>query len=804
MPATPTIAYLTNSVTGHYQFSIWKEILPLARARGWNLLSLVGRHAVKRTEPSIAAQNAIYGLAASRRFDGVIAPGEVVFGAGDPAGMERFFASFGGKPAVLISSSLPGRPSILVDGRVGILDAVRHLAAVHGRKRIACLRGPSEGVETDERFNAYREALGSLGLPFDPEFVHPGDFTEDAGIRLAQAFARREVPRFDALVALNDRMAIGFQEEALRLGIGIPDDVSLTGFDDDEEAVVIPKPLSTVRQPFRQMAERALQAMEGLLSGRPGPGVVSLPARFIARESCGCSGELHGPADATPPSGARGGIVRLREALIAEASGLVDKPSFEPLLDAEMDPAKHDKRDLYDVSADLASTRRWIRGQLPPEAERKAERLLLEGQVSVARRIERAYARELISFLKSNLLTNELTGALAECISLQDIRSALGRYLPQFDYRFAAMVTVARKEGEAPTSLPASAVVELVLQDRDGHGPEVRSQPAERFPVSDVLPDWAMPSRSPWAATLIPLVDRGTLLGYLMLESRKEDYSIYTIFRTQVASTIGRAALLVELLERQTRERVEIEKMQALGTLVAGVAHEVNTPVGVGVTAASHLHATILELERMKKAGPLAPDELETFLADGKEASALILANLQRAASLILSFKRVAADSSNEERRRFDVRECIDDIIASLSPRLKRTKIAVEVDCPEGIVVDGYPGPFSQTIANFTLNSIQHAFDPGAAGRIAIRAREEGGRLRLVYEDDGRGIPEEHLGRIFEPFFTTSRESGGTGLGLHIVYNAVTGGKVSASNRPVGGAMFTVEIPMSIEGARHG
>jgi len=299
-------------------------------------------------------------------------------------------------------------------------------------------------------------------------------------------------------------------------------------------------------------------------------------------------------------------------------------------------------------------------------------------------------------------------------------------------------------------------------------------------------------------------VDRGTLLGYLMLESRKEDYSIYTIFRTQVASTIGRAALLVELLERQTRERVEIEKMQARGTLVAGVAHEVNTPVGVGVTAASHLHATILELERMKKAGPLAPDELETFLADGKEASALILANLQRAASLILSFKRVAADSSNEERRRFDVRECIDAIIASLSPRLKRTKIAVEVDCPEGIVVDGYPGHFSQTIANFTLNSIQHAFDPGAAGRIAIRAREEGGRLRLVYEDDGRGIPEEHLGRIFEPFFTTSRESGGTGLGLHIVYNAVTGGKVSASNRPVGGAICTVEIPMSIEGARHG
>jgi len=251
---------------------------------------------------------------------------------------------------------------------------------------------------------------------------------------------------------------------------------------------------------------------------------------------------------------------------------------------------------------------------------------------------------------------------------------------------------------------------------------------------------------------------------------------------------------------------VQSEKLASLGALVAGVAHEINTPVGVGVTAASTLAARAAQLRERFKSETLTRSELDRFVAVAEESTRILLANLNRAADLIHSFKQVAVDQSSGERRRFGLKKYLEEVLASLNPQLRRPGHTVSVDCPEGIEVDGYPGALAQIITNFVTNSLLHAYEPGQRGQIRIQARAHDGEIELQYRDDGRGMPPEDLSRIFDPFFTTRRGTGGSGLGMHIVYNLVTqmlGGQISVSSTPGEGVEFRVTFPVSRKETAH-
>jgi len=243
---------------------------------------------------------------------------------------------------------------------------------------------------------------------------------------------------------------------------------------------------------------------------------------------------------------------------------------------------------------------------------------------------------------------------------------------------------------------------------------------------------------------------------------------------------------------------VESEKMASLGGLVAGVAHEINTPVGIGVTAASHLEDRTKALQTLYQEGRLGRSDLEAYLAVCAESTRMILTNLERAAALIRSFKQVAVDQSSEQRRTFRLRAYLDEVLLSLRPRLKHTRHVVTVTCDPALTLDSYPGAISQIVTNLVLNSLLHAFAPEQAGQITITAETVGEQVRLVYTDDGKGMEPGQLDKIFEPFYTTKRGRGGTGLGLHILYNLVTqrlGGTVTCESAPGRGATFTMLLP---------
>ncbi|MFT5888926.1 MAG: C4-dicarboxylate-specific signal transduction histidine kinase [Zhongshania sp.] len=243
---------------------------------------------------------------------------------------------------------------------------------------------------------------------------------------------------------------------------------------------------------------------------------------------------------------------------------------------------------------------------------------------------------------------------------------------------------------------------------------------------------------------------------------------------------------------------IQSEKLASLGGMVAGVAHEINTPIGIGVTAASTLQNWSNELSEKYERGELGASELRGYISNSKKVSEVIVKNLQRAANLIQSFKKVAVDQSSGERRRFDMNQYVREVLATLHPVIRKTTHKIEVDSPDTLLVDSYPGAIAQIITNFVTNSLHHGFEGHENGVMKISLRKENDQVVLLFSDNGRGILSENLTRIYDPFFTTNRAGGGSGLGLQIVHNLVSrllGGEIYVTSTLGEGTLFTVSFP---------
>lgn len=252
-------------------------------------------------------------------------------------------------------------------------------------------------------------------------------------------------------------------------------------------------------------------------------------------------------------------------------------------------------------------------------------------------------------------------------------------------------------------------------------------------------------------------------------------------------------------LEDTRGQLLAAEKLASLGELVAGVTHEVATPLGIAVTAASTLREEARQIAARVEQGSLRRSELTAFLETCSETARLIETNLQRASELMQGFKQIAADRVTEQLRRIALRQWLDQLLATLRPRLKRAPHRVEVDCPEDLALTTRPGALSQVLTNLIVNALVHAWDEGQQGTLRIVARpRDGGGAVLEVADDGRGIPDDVLPHVFEPYFTTRADRGSTGLGLHIVDKLVRdalGGELALEAAPGAGTRFRILLP---------
>jgi signal transduction histidine kinase len=252
-------------------------------------------------------------------------------------------------------------------------------------------------------------------------------------------------------------------------------------------------------------------------------------------------------------------------------------------------------------------------------------------------------------------------------------------------------------------------------------------------------------------------------------------------------------------LQLAQTQLVEREKLASLGALVAGVAHELNTPIGNSLLVASTLQEGSRRFAEQTRSGGLRRSELERFCATAEESSSLLVRSLGRAAQLVASFKQLAVDQTSDRRRSFDLAKVCEEVALTLDNRLRREEHRLECDIPPGLIFDSFPGPLEQVISNLVLNAVLHGFEGRSGGRMRLQAEPVGGDwVRLVFSDDGRGIPDEQLPRIFDPFFTTKMGQGGSGLGLHICYTIVSsllGGQISVSSVAGQGTRFELMLP---------
>jgi PAS domain S-box-containing protein len=257
-------------------------------------------------------------------------------------------------------------------------------------------------------------------------------------------------------------------------------------------------------------------------------------------------------------------------------------------------------------------------------------------------------------------------------------------------------------------------------------------------------------------------------------------------------------AALRNLRETQN-SLIEAEKLAALGRLVAGVAHEVNNPVGISLTVASSLERKTALFAGEVARGDLRRSSLNEFLEASRDASAQLVANLNRAAELITSFKQVAADRNYSDQRTFDLGDLTEQVVMSLRPGLRKHHLTLTVDCQPNLTMNSYPGPYGQVLTNLFLNAVAHAFPDGKPGSVDIKVRESGkDNVEIIFADDGCGMSLDVRRRAFDPFFTTRRDQGGTGLGLHIVYSIVTnrlGGRLDLDSEPGGGTRIQIILP---------
>ncbi|WP_298267024.1 PAS domain S-box protein [uncultured Bradyrhizobium sp.] len=257
-------------------------------------------------------------------------------------------------------------------------------------------------------------------------------------------------------------------------------------------------------------------------------------------------------------------------------------------------------------------------------------------------------------------------------------------------------------------------------------------------------------------------------------------------------------AALRNLRETQN-SLIEAEKLAALGRLVAGVAHEVNNPVGISLTVASALERKTAIFAAQVERGDLRRSSLNDFLNTARDASSQLVANLNRAAELIQSFKQVAADRNYSDQRTFDLGDLTEQVVMSLRPGLRKHNLTLNVDCEPNLMMNSYPGPYGQVLTNLFLNAVAHAFPDGKPGEVEIKVHAAGGdNVEVIFADNGCGMSLDVRRRAFDPFFTTRRDQGGTGLGLHIVYSIVTtrlGGRLSLDSAPGNGTRIQIILP---------
>jgi DNA-binding LacI/PurR family transcriptional regulator/signal transduction histidine kinase/ActR/RegA family two-component response regulator len=807
-----------NSFSGGYEAQLRDAIHAKCREAGHHLLLVYGGP-VEAPQPLDAADNAIYELLRPDSADGIIVVSTLLSTHCGPSGVARLVRRFAPATMCSIGIELPGVPSLVLDNRPGMEAVVEHLVRDHGRRRIAFLAGTPENPEARARFEAYQAVLARNGLAFDPALVARGYFrTNSAKVAMEEILARGL--DIDAVVAANDEMATGAIDVLRKRGLRVPQDVPVTGFDDLMLARLGNPPLTTVAQPFDQVADWAVRAIEEQAAGRPVPALTEVAARFVRRQSCGCGYEVYRrDVPASPPTHAAdaGSMADRLEALLPVLAGLLgtgfssgataatrlldglraetggQNGAFHEAIVGLLDNAGTDNERQRMLHSAIC----YLRDELQGWSNLQVERVLFDGLNLVALSNTTSQMQHRL-LLDENYLRLLGVGEQASiAFDLASLRDALVKGLPNAGVRNAYLACVAGA---------ASDVLRSAMCLREG---EVLEREDVEYAASQLLPPGALTDETRETFLVFPLAFEGQLLGVIAF-NYSDGINAYAAFRNEIAAALKSIRLREELVqtsmlhERSVQERVAATKrMEALSVLAGGVAHDLNNALGPLIALPDVILAQLWEI-------PGTEDSLRDVRADVEAIKVASLRAVQTIKDLLTLGRQGRIAKENLDINRVIKSSWANNSLRFVEEGTSRVNMIVDLS-PTPLVVRGSESQLARAVDNLIRNAVEAI---GATGEVVVKSAKvdvlepragyeivpAGHYATLSVSDDGCGIEPHELGQVFEPFFTKKRakESSGSGLGLAIVHGVVKEheGFIDVVSTPGAGTTISLYFPL--------
>jgi DNA-binding LacI/PurR family transcriptional regulator/signal transduction histidine kinase len=851
-----TIGFFIDWVENPYQCSLYSGVKDRAGEKDVNLLTFVGG-AIYSPRNHEHSRNSIYQVANKENIDGLIISSGSVSRFVNKEQFASFVHAYNMIPRVSICQEIENIHSILIDNTSGLRRMLIHLIQDHGYRNIAFVCGLEGNFDADMRLHIFKETLSEFSLPCHPGLILPGDFTSQSGVRAAQMLLDNPGIKADVVLTANDDMASGLVEELQRHAVSIPSDIAVVGFDDQTYSSMMNPPLSTIRQPTYETGAKALDILLDIIEGKEVPLHITLPAEPVIRESCGCFTESLSLNSVMPVAGEKktgesepGNFLsnsesfsdKIRDSISSKTRGKagfehlsLGKEDIEESLRALRASLENNnstiflhtlKTQLYRSTkfhrniivlwqVFISSLRNTIIHFIPGQQQQLAEMIMHKARLLIEDYSEREYRYTAIKESQTYQIFRDIGEHIVSTESIDDVLESLGMNASKLGIRSCYLSLYEGKNDKNIQFSTSKLLFALNSSGRLDIGKEGIS-----FPTRQLIPRGIIPRDKAFSLLVESVFFGKNQLGTVLYEPESQMGFSAEIMRRLLLNNAVKGAAFIQQIQNQsqnleaankelqntlhtlqtTQKRlVESKKMAALGGLVAGIAHEINTPIGIGVTAASHLAKETQELYQKINTNGLTKTDLLSYINLANEATAMILSNLQRSHELIKSFKGIAVDQSSEKKRIFKLKEYIQDILLSLRPKLKKVNHEIIINCNEDITLHSYPGAFSQIITNLILNSLIHGFDDDQKGTILIDIKLEGNEIILTYSDNGKGIEKQNLKKIFDPFFTTKRAQGGTGLGLHLIFNIITQtlmGTIKCKSKPGEGTEFIIQIPV--------
>ncbi len=800
-----------NSFSGGYEAQLRDALHTRCRRAGHHLLLLYGGP-VEAPHPVDAADNALYELLGPQSADGIVVVSSLLSTFCGSEGVARFVGRLGHAKMCSVGIQLPGLPSLVLDNGPGMEAVVEHLVRVHGRRNIAFLAGTPNNPEAHVRLAAYRAVLERHGIAFNPALVAAGHFRTNLGKVAMDEILARGLP-VDAVVAANDEMASAAIDVLRRRGLRVPQDVPVTGFDDLMLARLGNPPLTTVAQPYDQVAEWAIRTLEEQLAGREVPACTQVRARFVLRQSCGCGYDVHRSSAGASMAGAsvcdrvrallpvitgllrtgfanpQAAATQLLDGLRAEIDGRPD--AFHQALAALLSGAAVDGEGPNTLQSAICCLREELRelSNLP------IERILFDGLNFVALSSTTTQLQHRFLLDENYLRLLGVAEQASIAFDLASLREGLVEGLPSAGVRTAYLSCLASD---------ARHLLRSTLCLSDGGS----SSGGGEYPATQLLPPEALPDDGRSTFLVFPLAFQDQLLGVIAF-GYSDGNNAYAAFRNEIAAALKSIRLREELVhksllhERSVQDRLAATKrMEALSVLAGGVAHDLNNALGPLVALPDLI---LLHLAQLQGQAAVARDlrlDVETIKVAGLRAAQTIkdlltLGRQGRMAKENLDANRVIRSClANNSLRAVEGGPSRVDVIADLS------------DAP--LVVPGSESQLARAVDNLIRNAVEAVSGAGEvvvkSARLHLREPHEGyetvppGHYAVIsVSDDGCGIDPHELARVFEPFFTKKRAQESSGLGLAIVHGVVKehGGFIDVSSTPNVGTTISLYVPLA-------